>query len=160
MRKIVKDNFTPFFLVWLSGPPGAGKSTTCQLLAKENDFVYYEGDCIMGCLNPFVPVDVDNPSIAGFSQPPLKVHFSQGGHFTFDLQFSPLCIQGIPKEFVDAITGFKPVMDLMTQGRIEEADFNMMKPFYTLLAEHVGQQKARIGGNFAVGQAVTSRELR
>ena len=35
-------------LFWLSGPPGSGKSTTCQLMARKNGYVYYEADC---CFN-------------------------------------------------------------------------------------------------------------
>ena len=61
-------------LVWLSGPPGAGKSTTGQLMSREAGFVYLEVDCIMNFLNPFVPTDVDNPSVAGFRQKALKVN--------------------------------------------------------------------------------------
>jgi hypothetical protein len=60
-------------LVWLSGPPGAGKSTTGQLMSREAGFVYLEVDCIMNFLNPFVPTDVENPSVAGFRQKALKV---------------------------------------------------------------------------------------
>ena len=60
-------------LVWLSGPPGARKSTTAQFMSKEAGFVYLEADCINQFLNPFIPSDVDNPSIAGFQQKALKV---------------------------------------------------------------------------------------
>ena len=57
----------------LSGPPGAGKSTTCQLMAREAGYVYYEADCTMNNLNPFVPINAENPSLAGFCLKPMKV---------------------------------------------------------------------------------------
>ena len=60
-------------LVWLSGPPGAGKSTTGQLLAKKANYVYYEVDCLKSYLNPFVPLDVEEPTKAAFRQKPIKV---------------------------------------------------------------------------------------
>ena len=60
-------------LVWLSGPPGAGKSTTGQLMSKESDWVYYEADCTGSFINPFVPSDIANPTMAAFVQQPLKV---------------------------------------------------------------------------------------
>ena len=59
-------------LVWLSGPPGAGKSTTGALMGKEHGFVYFEADCSMNGLNPFVSVDCENPTLAAFRQAPLK----------------------------------------------------------------------------------------
>ena len=60
-------------LVWLSGPPGVGKSTTAQLLSKNAGFVYYEADCTMSFLNPFISPNEENPSEASFKQKPLKV---------------------------------------------------------------------------------------
>ena len=60
-------------LVWLSGPPGAGKSTTGQLMGRHAGYVYYEADCNIHALNPFVPLTFENPSIGAFRQPILKV---------------------------------------------------------------------------------------
>ena len=57
----------------LSGPPGAGKSTTAQRLARDNGFVYYEADAFFMFCNPFNPIDHDNPSMATLEQKPLKV---------------------------------------------------------------------------------------
>ena len=75
-------------LVWLSGPPGAGKSTTGQLMSKEAEYVYLEADCTMNNLNPFVPPDVENPTIAAFQQKALKVK----RYFIYNIyiSFSPL----------------------------------------------------------------------
>ena len=60
-------------LVWLSGPPGAGKSTTGQLMGREANYVYYEADCTSMFLNPFIDVSLDNLTVAGMSQAPIKV---------------------------------------------------------------------------------------
>jgi len=55
-------------LVWLTGPPGTGKSTTAQLLGRLKGYVYYEVDCFRGLRNPYIPLDVPNPTMAQDSQ--------------------------------------------------------------------------------------------
>ena len=32
-------------IIWLSGAPGMGKSTTAQILGRLHGYVYYEADC-------------------------------------------------------------------------------------------------------------------
>jgi len=58
--------------LWITGPPGLGKSTSAQLLCKLHGYVYYESDCFDGCKNPYIPPDVENPSMAQLMQRPLK----------------------------------------------------------------------------------------
>ena len=60
-------------LLWISGPPGAGKSTSAQLLSKNTGFVYFEADCTMKHANPYIPADVENPTMAQMYQKHLKV---------------------------------------------------------------------------------------
>ena len=82
----------PGKVFWLSGPPGAGKSTTCQLMAREKDFVFYEGDATSSFVNPFVDLNADNPSMATMSQRPVKVR-SGGARASIPtlLKTSPFC---------------------------------------------------------------------
>ena len=59
--------------VWFSCPPGSGKSTTAQMLARKHGFVYYDADAFPIYCNPFVDLNADNPTLAAFRQKPLKV---------------------------------------------------------------------------------------
>ena len=62
----------PGKLLWFSGPPGAGKSTTAQLLARNNGYIYYEADCMSIFVNPFIDIHTPEPSMAQLNQKPLK----------------------------------------------------------------------------------------
>ena len=53
--------------------PGTGKSTSAQLLGRNHGFRYYEGDCFMYLANPFVDLNVNEPSLLRGHQTPLKV---------------------------------------------------------------------------------------
>ena len=75
---IIPPGFTPQpenqgKILFLSGPPGAGKSTTCQLMAREKGFRYYEADCMMQMINPFTDIYAENPTMASFTSKALKV---------------------------------------------------------------------------------------
>ena len=60
-------------IVWFSGPPGSGKSTSAQMLGRKHGYVFYEGDCIMQSLNPFIDLNVEEPTMVQNEQIPLKV---------------------------------------------------------------------------------------
>lgn len=125
-------------VVWLSGPPGAGKSTTAQLMGKKAGYVYYEADCAMGFLNPFVPTDVDNPTLAAFQQKPVKGITRQVANDSKDaeVEFAKVTVPGT------------------------DVNWDKLKPCYTNLANDINAQKKRIGGKFSVAQAIFSREHR
>ena len=63
----------PGKIVWLSGPPGAGKSTTAKMLAKRCGYAYYEADCTMGMMNPFLKLNADDEFESMLEARPLKV---------------------------------------------------------------------------------------
>ena len=42
-------------------------------MARKHDFVYYEADATMQFINPFVDLNVDNPTVAAFGGKSLKV---------------------------------------------------------------------------------------
>ena len=48
----------------------------------------------------------------------------------------------------------------LAKGNVDDMHWEKTKPFYGNMAKDVGYQKKRIGGNFVVAQAVTSRDMR
>ena len=44
-------------------------------MARKHDYIYYEADATMQFINPFVDLNVDNPTVAAFSGKSLKVSF-------------------------------------------------------------------------------------
>ena len=124
-------------LVWLSGCPGLGKSTSAMLLGKNAGYVYYEADSFMNHMNPYVSTNVDEPSLAMMSQKFLK---------------------GVPQERIDVVsTGLTPFMDFM-EGR--EYDWEKVCSFYSAMAKDISNEQKRIGGDFAIAQAVPTRKIR
>lgn len=131
---------TPGKIYWLSGPPGAGKSTTCQLMARQKDYRYYEADCTMQLINPFTDIYVDNPSIASFSAKSLK---------------------GVPRDDAETVLSFGEKMGKFMSGQISGNQFDeMIRPVLKIMGKDILRQKIRLGGDFAVAQAVVSRESR
>ena len=69
-------NYYFIYFFYSKGPPGAGKSTSGQMLGRNHGYVYYEADCYGMFANPFVDPNVDEPTLQIMSQKPLKVQFS------------------------------------------------------------------------------------
>ena len=51
-------------------------------------------------------------------------------------------------------------MKKVSLGNVDDVDWDNMKPFISNMAKDIKVQKERIGGNFVVAQAVTSRDMR
>merc|ERR1712062_292364 len=124
-------------ILWLSGAPGLGKSTSAMLLGKNAGYVYYEADSFMNHMNPYVSTNSDEPSLAMMSQKFLK---------------------GIPQDRIDCVAaGLGPFMDFI-EGR--EYDLAAVCGFYGAMSKDIANEQKRIGGDFVIAQAVPTRKIR
>ena len=48
----------------------------------------------------------------------------------------------------------------MGGGQIDQVDWEIFKPFFSIISKNIAIQKARVGGAFAIAQAVQSRDQR
>ena len=114
-----------------------GKSTTAQLLGRNKGFVYYEGDCFGGGRNPYIPLDVPNPSMAQVRQ-------------------SHLIGEGVQ----DRVKAMEPMKQVLKEGVMSDSNREELKPFYELMCEDILRERKRIGGDWAVATIVLAREHR
>ena len=124
-------------IIWLSGPPGAGKSSTAQLMAKEHGYVYLEGDTYLAFVNPYLPLDVKEPSLEQRLQRPIK---------GYSFESMKILLPGV-KEW-SKIMHFK------------EYDNQILIDFYKEMAKFILKEKNKIGGDWVVAQAVPTRSMR
>lgn len=105
-----------------------GKSTTAQILARSHDYVYYEADCFGSLKNPYIPLDVENPSMAQIHQKNLA---GPG------LEERKALIQKTQEMWMQLMNG-------------EEYDQELLLEFHHHMALDIAREKARIGGDWAV----------
>lgn len=127
-------------LLWFSGPPGLGKSTSAQLLAREHGFVYYEADCFNSCKNPYIPVDTPDPTMAQLNQRSLKGEGLE-----------------VRKE---AIVKMMKLGKIILESPKQDIERELYDDYYSLMCEDIKREKERIGGDWAVAQCVLTRNMR
>ena len=115
-----------------------GKSTTAQILAREEGYVYYEADCFTQLKNPYIPLDEPNPSMAQVNQKNLRGSGMQERQTLY----------AVANDLVGAILTGK-------EHNREEAN-----KVYSAMAEDIKREKKRIGGHWAVAGMVMTREAR
>ena len=136
--RVGNRNFWTGDIIWLSGAPGTGKSTSGQILARNQGYVYYEADCFMLLKNPYVPLDIDNPGMGQIYQKNLK---GPG------MEERKVVIDKTVEEWNKVMQGGK-------------FDTEVMAEFYRHLAIDVAREKKRIGGDFVIANILITADIR
>ena len=132
----IQPEFQGKFL-WISGSSGTGKSTTGHLLSKKEDYVSYEGDAFYKFANPYLPLDITEPSLALKKQRPLK---------------------GLSKERLDdVLNGTLGLAALYNRKKYNKIN---VEKYYTSMCKDIITERRRLGGNWVVGFTVPTRHLR
>ena len=125
-------------LIWITGPPGLGKSTSAQLLSREHGYVYYEGDCFFGLRNPYIPPDVENPSMAQTKQ---RKFVGEGVK-----ERRAICEKAV-KQWEARMEG-------------KEVDNVALEAMYREMCKDIARERARLGGDWAIAVVLDSRSIR
>jgi len=125
-------------LVWMTGAPGLGKSTTAQLLSREHGYVFYEGDCFFGGRNPYIPSGVPEATLAQLKQAKLV---GEGAKQRQEM------VRKVNQEFIKMLAG-------------EEHDQEVMVEGYRAMCADIKRERARMGGDWAVCCVLLTREIR
>ena len=125
-------------LLWISGPPGLGKSTTAQLLSRMHGYVYYEADCFFMLRNPYIPPNAPEPSLACSKQNKL--------------------VGGGAEEREEMAVKVVGQFRRMFGG--EEVDYQVIEEGVRMICRDIKKERTRIGGDWAVCCVLHTRKMR
>ena len=104
-------------------------------------FVYYEMDCFHQLRNPFIPLDVEDPTLYQEYQRNLtgegreeRETFSEGNGKAFD--------------------------KIWRKKKLNKEDYEALEKFYKSLCEDISSQRTRVGGDWAVAGGVLKKHER
>ena len=125
-------------LIWITGAPGLGKSTSAQLLSREHGYVYYEGDCFLFLKNPYIPPDVENPSMAQSKQRKLD---GEGKAEREKIAWR------VGEQYMAVMKG-----KAWDTAIVEEGIREMMRD--------IGRERSRLGGDWAIAYPLFTSRMR
>ena len=97
-------------------------------------YVFYEGDCFWIQVNPYIPVDADQPSLAQMSQRFLK---------------------GLPQERIDTCASADNEFLSMFNG--QDYDNRIILDGLSVMCKDIAKERKRLGGDWAIAMAVPKR---
>ena len=113
-------------LLFISGPPGVGKSTTGFLLSKNHGCVYYEGDCFWMNANPYISPTADTSNLT-------------------DTMMKQKHLKGVSQEKIDSTAKCETEFDNLSAGR--PYSFQNFCDIWTVMAKNIISERKRIGGD-------------
>ena len=125
-------------LVWITGPPCSGKSVSAQMLGKNAGYVYYEGDAYGSGRNPYVPLEAEDPSMATFTQKPLKG-------------------EGLEER---SEIGMKSGEIFAKKDENEEEWTTIMTKFYEMMCDDIDRERKRVGGDWVIATVACTQTMR
>lgn len=127
----------PGKLAIITGPPGSGKSTAAGIIAKKEDWVFYEGDGFLFGFNPYV--FPNESQVDARSEKPALVGPGMSARGA-------------------ALVGYSSNQHLLETN--QTTDRSATNYFFRLMAEDIKKERARVGGDWVVAYAMAKRSDR